>query len=73
MKIGPHASPTKINGSTHVDEEIESLLNKDIFLVTSVRKDSSVETPTPNLFPSRFGPITSIVPTTNVISTWFNQ
>jgi hypothetical protein len=43
----------QINGFAHLDGGIESLLNEDNSLVTSVHKDSLRETFTLNIFSSR--------------------
>jgi hypothetical protein len=61
------------NGSAHIDEGIESLLNKDNSLVINVRKDFSIEAPTPNMFSSSYGLATLIVEITNVLATRFSQ
>jgi hypothetical protein len=49
------------NGSAHVDEGIESLLNKYNSQATNSQEDSLIEAPTPNMFFSSLGPTTSIV------------
>jgi hypothetical protein len=41
------------SGSTHVDEIIESLINKNNYLVTSVQEAFSIEDPKPNIFSSK--------------------
>jgi hypothetical protein len=41
------------SGSAHVDETIESLLNKNNYLVISVQEAFSIEDPTPNIFSSK--------------------
>ncbi len=38
----------------------------------SVREDSSIETPTPNMFSSRFG-LTTLIVATDVMAIGFNQ
>jgi hypothetical protein len=62
------------NGFAHVDEEIKSLLNnKDNSPMTNVQKDSSIEAPTPNMFPSNSSPATSIVTIANVLIAGFSR
>jgi hypothetical protein len=56
------------NGFSHVDEEIQSILNKNKSPMTSVWEDSSIEPPQPNIFSSSFGLATSTTSTINVVA-----
>jgi hypothetical protein len=62
----------QINGFAHVDGGIESLLNKDNSLGTTIHKDSLIETLTPNIFSSRSIPTTSIVVISNALAIGFS-
>jgi hypothetical protein len=64
------------NGSAHVDERIESLLNKDNSQVISNQEDSSIdsiEDPTPNMFSPSYSPITSIAAITYLLTSGFSR
>jgi hypothetical protein len=59
-------------GFAHADEIIESLLNKDNSPMTNAQEDSSIKTPTPNMFFSSFGLVISIA-AIDVMAIVFNQ
>jgi len=60
------------NGSAHVDEGIESLLNKDNSLLVIAQEDFSIEAPTPNMFSSSSNLATSIAKIIDVPATRFS-
>jgi hypothetical protein len=60
------------SGSAHVDETIESLLNKNNYLVISVQEAFSIEDPTPNIFSSKSSLATSTT-TIDALAKRFNQ
>jgi len=60
------------SGFAHVDEIIESLLNKDNSPMTNAQEDSLIKTLTANMFFSNFSLVTSIA-TKDVMVVRFNQ